>query len=68
MLNQAREYVHIMTPHLILDEEMKQALMMAARRGVEVVLILPAYSGQAYAFALAKAHYRQLLEAGCADL
>lgn len=33
MLNQAREYVHIMTPYLILDEEMKQALMMAAAEG-----------------------------------
>ncbi len=64
MLNQAREYVHIMTPYLILDEEMKQALMMAARRGVEVVLILPHIPDKPYAFALAKAHYRQLLEAG----
>ena len=64
MLNQAREYVHIMTPYLILDEEMKRALMMAARRGVEVVLILPHIPDKPYAFALAKAHYRQLLEAG----
>ena len=43
---------------------MKQALMMAARRGVEVVLILPHIPDKPYAFALAKAHYRQLLEAG----
>ena len=64
ILNQARRYVHIMTPYLILDHDMTTALTFAAKRGVEVVLILPHIPDKQYAFALAKTHYRELIEAG----
>ena len=37
ILNQARSYVHIMTPYLILDDEMVNALSYAAKRGIEDV-------------------------------
>ena len=33
--------MHIMTPYLILDEEMVNALTFAAQRGVDVRIILP---------------------------
>lgn len=42
ILNRAKDYVHIMTPYLILDNEMETALKFAAQRGVDVKLILPA--------------------------
>ena len=64
MLNRAHRYVHIMTPYLILDHDMITALTFAAKRGVEVVLILPHVPDKKYAFALAKTHYRELLNAG----
>ena len=64
ILNQARDYVFIMTPYLILDSEMVTALEFAAKRGVDVKLILPHIPDKKYAFALAKSHYRELLEAG----
>lgn len=64
ILNQARDYVYIMTPYLILDSEMINALRFAARRGVDVRLILPHIPDKKYAFALARSHYRELLEAG----
>lgn len=64
MLNQARDYVYIMTPYLILDNEMRTALCFAARRGVDVQLILPHIPDKKYAFALARSHYPELLEAG----
>ena len=41
ILNQARSYVHIMTPYLILDDEMVNALSYAAKRGIDVKLIMP---------------------------
>lgn len=41
ILNRAKDYVHIMTPYLILDNEMETALKFAAQRGVDVKLILP---------------------------
>ena len=64
ILNQAMDYVFIMTPYLILDNEMVTALRFAAKRGVDVKLILPHIPDKKYAFALAKSHYKELLEAG----
>ena len=64
LLNQAKRYVYIMTPYLILDGEMVTALQFAAKRGVDVRLILPHIPDKQYAFLLAKSHYRELLEAG----
>ena len=64
MLNQARDYVYIMTPYLILDNEMVTALQFAAQRGVDVRLILPHIPDKKYAFALAKTHYEELILSG----
>lgn len=64
ILNRANKYVHIMTPYLIIDGEMETALRFAAKRGVEVKIILPGIPDKKTAYALAKTHYKHLLEAG----
>jgi len=64
ILNTARDFVYIMTPYLILDDEMLGALTYAAKRGVQVRIILPHIPDKKTAFALAKTHYRQLIGAG----
>ncbi|MBR6220267.1 MAG: PLDc N-terminal domain-containing protein [Clostridia bacterium] len=64
ILNRAQRYVHIMTPYLILDSEMVTALTFAAKRGVEVCVLLPHIPDKKYAFALAKTHYKELIQAG----
>jgi len=64
ILNRATDYVHIMTPYLILDGELETALRYAALRGVDVKLILPGIPDKSMAYALAKAHYKRLVEAG----
>ena len=64
ILNQAKKYVYIMTPYLILDGEMSNALQFAAKRGVDVRLILPHIPDKRTAFALAKSHYQELIGAG----
>ncbi len=64
MISTARDYVYIMTPYLILDSEMLTALTFAARRGVDVRLILPGIPDKKYANLLAKGHYPELVEAG----
>lgn len=64
ILNRAAKYVHIMTPYLIIDGEMTNALCFAAKRGVDVKLILPHIPDKKSAFSLAYTHYRELLEAG----
>ena len=64
IINTARDYVYIMTPYLILDNEMISALTFAARRGVDVRMILPGIPDKRYAAILAKSHYKQLVNAG----
>ena len=64
IINQAQKYVHIMTPYLILDQQMITALTFAAKRGVDVKLILPHIPDKVSVFSLAKSHYHELLDAG----
>lgn len=64
ILNHAKKYVHIMTPYLILDNEMLDTLTRAAKSGIEVCIIMPHIPDKWYAFAVAKTYYRELLEAG----
>ena len=64
VLYRATDYVHIMTPYLILDGELLNALTFAAQRGVDVKLILPGIPDKKVAYALAKTHYKVLVDAG----
>lgn len=64
ILNRAERYVHIMTPYLILDGQMENAIRFAAERGVDVHLILPGIPDKKYAFWLARTHYPALIASG----
>lgn len=64
IINKATDYVYIMTPYLILDDEMKNALSSAAKRGVDVRIILPKKPDHIYAYVLAEDHYPDLMNAG----
>jgi len=64
MLYRATDYVHIMSPYLILDGELETALRFAAQRGVDVKLILPGIPDKKVPYALAKTHYKSLTGAG----
>ena len=64
ILYRATDYVHIMSPYLILDGELETALRFAAQRGVDIKLILPGIPDKKVAYSLAKTHYAALLDAG----
>ena len=64
ILYQARRYVYIMTPYLILDDDMVTALTYAAKRGVDTVIVMPHIPDKKYAFMLAHSYYPELMEAG----
>lgn len=64
ILNHAKKYVHIMTPYLILDNEMITTLTYAAKCGIEVIIIMPHIPDKWYAFVLAKTYYEELISAG----
>ena len=64
MLYNAKNYIWITSPYLILDGELSAALRYAAQRGVDVRLILPGIPDKKAVWALAKSHYKQLVTAG----
>ena len=64
MLNTATDYVYIMTPYFIVEEEIINAFVNASKRGVDVRICLPHIPDKKIAFALAKTHYKTLVNAG----
>lgn len=62
IINHARRYVYIMTPYLILDHEMITALGLAAKRGVDVRIIMPHIPDKKYAYETARSYYPELLK------
>lgn len=64
IFNNACKYVHIMTPYFIIDREFLDCMRYAARRGVEVAMILPHIPDKKVVFYIARTFYPELLEAG----
>ena len=60
----AKKYVYIFTPYLIPDEEMKRALITAARSGVDVRILVPHIPDKRYVFAVTKAFAVHLAKQG----
>ena len=63
-LNNAKDYVYIMTPYFIVEEDIVDAFINASKRGVDVRICLPHIPDKKIAFALAKTHYKKLVENG----
>ena len=63
-LYRANSYVHIMTPYLILDDEMTIALKTAAQKGIDVELIVPGVPDKALVYKLTKSYFARLIRAG----
>ena len=64
ILAQAQQYVYFYTPYLAIGEEMLDALRNAAKRGVDVRLVLPGIPDKKLVFRLSRSYYLPLLRAG----
>lgn len=64
MLHHAKHRVSIMTPYLILDNELLQAILHAVKRGVTVQLLLPHIPDKWFAIVIARSYYPLLIRAG----
>ncbi len=63
-INFAVRSIHLTNPYFVPDEQMLNALTDAAKRGVDVKLLLPANSDSEMAFYAGRSHYSRLLQAG----
>jgi len=64
ILNQAKNYVYIFTPYLIISEKMVYAIQMAAKRGVDVRIVMPGIPDRQIVYRLSRSYYSDLLKAG----
>lgn len=64
LINRAKKYVYIMTPYLIIDDAMTNALVTAAKGGVDVRIMTPHIPDKKIIFEVTRAHYEPLLEGG----
>ncbi len=64
MLGYARKYIYIFTPYLVTDNEVITAIKLAAKRGVDVRMVLPNVPDKKLVYQLTQSNYQTLLEAG----
>ena len=63
-ITSAERSIHITMAYFVPDPAFLQALCDAARRGVEVVMVLPGFSDSSLVLHAGRSHYEELLEAG----
>lgn len=63
-VQEARRSVHITSAYFVPDQQFVDALGAAARRGVDVKLVLPGVTDHGFVAAAGRSFYTQLLEAG----
>ncbi len=64
VINNAKDYVYIATPYLIVDNEMITALTIAARSGIDVRIVVPGIPDKWYVYYVTQSYYKTLMEAG----
>jgi len=64
ILSQAKDYVYIFTPYLIIDNELQSALCLAAKRGVDVRIVTPGIPDKKVVFRVTRSNYFPLIRAG----
>lgn len=64
MITYSDEYLYITTPYLVLEDYMKQSLIEAAHRGVDVRIVTPNIPDKKYAKLLTNYNYGILLKEG----
>lgn len=64
IIHQARKYIHVTTPYLIIDYEMQSALSYAAKSGIDVKIVLPHIPDKPWVFYTSRTFYKELIEAG----
>lgn len=64
MLSTANKYAYIMTPYLIVDSELCQAIEDASLRGVDVQIIVPHVPDKKIVFSMTKSYYQRFIKSG----
>ena len=64
LIGQAAKSFYVMTPYLIIPDELSNALGLAAKRGVDVRIITPGIPDKKTVFAITRSYYGSLVDQG----
>ncbi len=64
LISKAKDYIYVMTPYLIISDNLNTALCTAAKSGVDVRIMVPGIPDKKTVYEATQAHYEPLLEAG----
>ncbi len=64
VINNAKKYVYITTPYLVIDNEMITSLCLASQSGINIKIMVPGIPDKWYVYYITQSYYRVLLEAG----
>ena len=64
MINSAKDYLYIMTPYLIIDTDMVNSLCRAAKRGVDVRIIVPGIPDKKIVYTQTTSFFKVLHDSG----
>ena len=64
IIHSARKYLYITTPYLIVDDAMVAAMVLAAKRGVDVQIVTPHRWDKRLVHITTRSYYRELLQGG----
>ena len=64
IINQANNYVYIATPYLVIDTDVRNALVLAAKRGVDVRIITPGIPDKKIVYQVTRSFYEHLINGG----
>ena len=64
MAEQAQDYLYIMTPYLIITDEMTHALCLAAKRGIDVRVVTPGIPDKKLIYGITRSYYHALASDG----
>lgn len=64
LINSAKKYIYVTTPYLILDDILINALILAAKSGVDVRIITPRIPDKKLVHICTRASYMQLIKGG----
>ncbi len=64
MANRAKKYLYIITPYLIITDEMNRTLGIAAKRGVDVRIVTPGIPDKPLIYKITRSYYSHLAISG----
>ena len=64
MINQSKKSIYILTPYLIIDNNLIKAFILAKKRGVDIKIVTPGVPDKKIVYDVTRSYYKNLLENG----